>query len=61
MFINRDYSRTEEDDYKLNVEPRLTRINWVDADLHERTKTVPCKRCGGKRQIEIAICAQVKD
>ena len=23
MFIKRDYSRTEEDDYKLNVEPRL--------------------------------------
>ncbi len=38
-----------------------TRINWVDADLHERTKMVTCKRCMGKRQIEIAICAQIKD
>jgi hypothetical protein len=23
MFINRDWTRTEEDDFKLNVQPRL--------------------------------------
>ena len=26
MFINRDWTRTEEDDFKLNVQPRLDSV-----------------------------------
>ena len=27
MFVNRDWSRTEHDDYVLNIEPRLCETN----------------------------------
>lgn len=29
MFINRDWNRTEADDYRLNVEPKLADATWA--------------------------------
>jgi N-methylhydantoinase B/oxoprolinase/acetone carboxylase alpha subunit len=36
MFVNRDYSRTERDDFLLNVQPHLT----------DTTETVPVYKDG---------------
>lgn len=42
MFINRDYRRTENDDWILNIQPRLTEFNEA-IPVHHQGKLIGWK------------------